>query len=134
MKLETKHPPLLTFSLASLTDIVLLLLIFFLLASTYIIQPGVKVELPTSVTAQVVEEKSIVVSVTKEGTVWVNEEKSSVEGMGALLRRLIISGGAQTVIFRADRNIPFQLVVQVMDRIRAAGGEKILIATVTEEE
>lgn len=134
MKLETKHPPLLTFSLASLTDIVLLLLIFFLLASTYIIQPGVKVELPTSVTAQVVEEKSIVVSVTKEGTVWVNEERSSVEGMGALLRRLIISGGAQTVIFRADRNIPFQLAVQVMDRIRAAGGEKILIATVTEEE
>lgn len=134
MKLETKHPPLLTFSLASLTDIVLLLLIFFLLASTYIIQPGVKVELPTSVTAQVVEEKSIVVSVTKEGTVWVNEERSSVEGMGAILRRLIISGGAQTVIFRADRNIPFQLAVQVMDRIRAAGGEKILIATVTEEE
>ncbi|MFN3821735.1 MAG: biopolymer transporter ExbD [bacterium] len=53
--------------------------------------------------------------------------------MGAILRRLIISGGAQTVILRADKGIPLELAVKVMDRIRTAGGERILIATVREE-
>ncbi|MBM3327793.1 MAG: biopolymer transporter ExbD [Calditrichaeota bacterium] len=133
MKLRFSHPPLSSFSLASLTDIVLLLLVFFLLASTYVIQPGIKVELPSSETAQVVDQKSIIITITRDGAVWVGDEKTTLDGVGALLRRQIISGTAQTIVIKADRTVSLETAVKVIDRIKAAGGERFLIATVREE-
>lgn len=134
VKLEPRHPPLTAFSLASLTDIVLLLLIFFLLASTYIIQPGIKVELPRSETSQVVEEKSLIVTIARDGAVWIGDEKSSLDGMGALLRRRIVSGSTETIVIKADRTVSLETAVRVIDRIKAAGGERFLIATLRENE
>ncbi len=133
MKLRQSHPPINTFSLASLTDIVLLLLIFFLLASTYVIQPGIKVELPPSETSQVVDQKSIIITITREGAVWIGSEKTTIEGIGALLRRQIVSGTAQTIVIKADRSVSLEILVKVIDRIKAAGGERFLIATIKEE-
>ena len=61
MKIRAENKVLDTFSFSSLTDIVLLLLIFFLLSSTFIIQPGIKVKLPVSDTAESTNEKSITI-------------------------------------------------------------------------
>jgi len=134
MKLEPEHPPLTTFSLASLTDIVMLLLVFFLLSSTYIIQPGIKVQLPPSETAQVVDEKSIVVTIGREGTVWVGDERTGMGALAVTLRRHIIHGAAQTIIINADRSVTLETTVNVIDRIKVAGGERFLIATMKEDQ
>lgn len=133
MKIDPSHTPQTSFSLASLTDIVLLLLIFFLLSSTYIIQPGIKVLLPRSDTAQVVDEKGIIVTIESSGTIWVNDEKTGLEGMASLLRRHIVHGASQTVIIRSDKKVYLETIVLAIDRIKAAGGERFLIATVREE-
>ncbi len=132
-RLEPKNPPLSTFSMASLTDIVMLLIIFFLLSSSYIIQPGVKVELPDSDTAQVVEEKNIVVAVTRENVVWVQNERTSVSRLAATLRPLIIHGSSQTIVIKSDKQVTLETAVRVIDQIKAAGGERFLIATTKEE-
>ncbi|MDP8228794.1 MAG: biopolymer transporter ExbD [Candidatus Electryoneaceae bacterium] len=133
MKLESKHPPLSTFSLASLTDIVMLLLVFFLLSSSYIVQPGVKIELPASTTAQVVEEESISVTISGEGVIYVQNERTRMEELSTELREHIINGASQTIIIRADRKVLLQTTVEVIDRIKTAGGERFLIATQPEE-
>lgn len=133
MKVEQKHPPITLFSLASLTDIVMLLLVFFLLSSTYIVQPGIKVELPQSETAQVIDEKSIIVSVTRDGTIWVQDERTGLGRLAAALRPFLIHGAAQTIIIKADRNVTLETTVKVIDRIKAAGGVRFLIATLPEE-
>ena len=73
MKFETESKLLSTFSFSSLTDIVLLLLIFFLLSSSFIIQPGIKVQLPRTDTAAVHSEKSIYVTVTRAGSIYLND-------------------------------------------------------------
>lgn len=134
MKLEIRHTPLSAFSLASLTDIVMLLLIFFLLSSAYIIQPGIKVQLPRSETSQVIDERSITVTITRDGAFWVGEERVGLEGLAAALQRRLVSGLNQTVVIRADRKVTLETAVQVIDRIKAGGGERFLIATVPEEE
>ncbi len=134
MKIEPQHSAISAFSLASLTDIVMLLLIFFLLSSTYIIQPGIKVSLPASETAQVVDEKSIVVTISRDGTVWVGDERTGLEGLAGTLRRQIVHGSSQTVIIKADKQVSLETAVRVIDRIKAAGGERFLIATMKEEE
>lgn len=134
MKLEPRNKHLSSFSLASLTDIVLLLLIFFLLSSTYILQPGIKVKLPRSETAKVIDERNIVVTITREGTIYVGNEHTGLGNLAALLRRHVIHGAAQTFVIKADRKVPLELAVSVIDRIKAAGGERFLIATTQEEE
>ena len=134
MKLEPQHKPVAVFSLASLTDIVLLLLIFFLLSSAYIIQPGIKVHLPRSETAQVIEEKNLIVTITDEGTIYVGNERTSLGSLAAEIRRHIIHGAAQTIVIKADRRVNLETAVSVIDRIKAAGGERFLIATVPEDE
>lgn len=131
-RLEPGHPPLTTFSMASLTDIVMLLVIFFLLSSSYIVQPGIKVELPDSETAQVVDEKNIVIAVTREGVVWVQNERTTVQRLAATLRPMIVHGASQTVVIKADKQVSLETAVHVIDQVKAAGGERFLIATVKE--
>ena len=134
MKFEPQNPPLSTFSLASLTDIVMLLLIFFLLSSTYIIQPGIKVEMPSSETSQVVDEKGIIVTISRDGTIWVGDERTGLDGLASTLRRQIVHGASQTVVIKSDKSVTLEMAVGVIDRIKAAGGERFLIATMRDEE
>jgi biopolymer transport protein ExbD len=134
MKVEPKNKPLSAFSMASLTDIVMLLLIFFLLSSSYIIQPGIKVQLPRSETAQVIEEKNVIVTITRDNTIYIGSERTSLGTLAANIRRHIISGGMQTIVINADKAVSLETAVSVIDAIKAAGGEKFLIATTREEQ
>jgi len=129
MKFETENKFLNTFSFSSLTDIVLLLLIFFLLSSSFIIQPGIKIQLPRTQTAAVHSEKSIYVTVTRAGSIYLNDNQISLGKLGAELRRFLVSGEKQVVVIRADKEVKLDLAVQVMDICKAAGAERFLIAT-----
>ena len=129
MKLKTHRTPMTTFTTISLTDIIFLLLIFFLLSSTFILQPGIKVQLPRTATTEISSEKSIVVSITKDGALFLNEDFVSIDQLGAKLRTMIIDVGNPILIIRADKNILLERVVEVMDRAKGAGAERFLIAT-----
>jgi biopolymer transport protein ExbD len=129
MKFETERKYLATFSFSSLTDIVLLLLVFFLLSSSFIIQPGIKVLLPKTRTAESHSEKSIYVTITKRGTVYLNDNQLSIGQLGAELRRFLISGEKQVVVIMADKELNLDMAVRVMDICKAAGAERFLIAT-----
>lgn len=129
MKFEMENKYLSSFSFSSLTDIVLLLLIFFLLSSSFIIQPGIKVQLPRTQTAAVHSEKSIYVTITRDGTIYLNDNQVPLGKLGAELRRFLVSGQKQVLVLRADKEVKLDLAVQVMDICKAAGAEKFLIAT-----
>ncbi|NOQ98207.1 MAG: biopolymer transporter ExbD [Calditrichae bacterium] len=129
MKFESESKFLSTFSVSSLTDIVFLLLIFFLLSSSFIIQPGIKVQLPRIEKAAVHSEKSIYITVTRAGSIYLNDNQVSLGKLGGELRRFIVSGEKQVIVLRADKEIKLNLAVQVMDVCKSAGAEKFLIGT-----
>jgi biopolymer transport protein ExbD len=133
MKFDSEKKFLNTFSFSSLTDIVLLLLIFFLLSSSFIIQPGIKVQLPRTESASVHSEKSIYITVTRAGSIYLNDEQISMGKLGAELRRFIVSGEKQVVVLRADKEVKLELAVQVLDICKSAGAEKFLIGTQSAE-
>lgn len=134
MKFETDNKFLNSFSFSSLTDIVLLLLIFFLLSSSFIIQPGIKIQLPRTKTTAVHSEKSIYITVTRAGSVYLNDNQVAVGKLGAELRRFLVSGEKQVIVIRADKDVKLDLAVQVMDICKGAGAEKFVIATRSAEE
>ncbi len=134
MRIETSRKHLTTFSFSSLTDIVLLLLIFFLLSSSFIIQPGIKVILPKTETADTHSEKSIYVTVTRPGTIYLNDVQVPFGQLGAELRRFLVSGEKQVVVIMADKEVNLETAVKVMDICKAAGAERFLIATQQSKE
>ena len=129
MKIKPQNKILDTFSFSSLTDIVLLLLIFFLLSSTFIIQPGIKVKLPVSDTAESTNEKSITVTLTKNGGIYLNQDKVSFNDLPARWNQLMAINPDQAVIIRADKGVTIERTVAILDIGKRVGASNFNIAT-----
>jgi len=134
MNLKVENKLLTTFSFSSLTDIVLLLLIFFLLSSTFIVQPGIKVKLPRSETTEMTSEKNIIISITRDGSYYLNEERATLSSLPALLQQKFAFGTEQVVVIKADRDVTLQSAVDVMDISKSVGFERFSIATEPKSE
>ncbi|MBI4418192.1 MAG: biopolymer transporter ExbD [Ignavibacteriales bacterium] len=129
MKFSIQHKPLSVFSYSSLTDIVFLLLIFFLLSSSFVLQTGIKVQLPKSATAEQQSQSQIVITVTADGRIYLNAEQISADALGARLAPLVTRDPDKMVIIKADQSVSLQSAVQVMDIAKGVGAQRLLIAT-----
>ena len=129
MKFQTQHKLLSIFSFSSLTDIVFLLLIFFLLTSSFVIQPGIRVQLPRAEAAERESQRHITITVTRNGELFLNDQQVTLETLGGRLQPLIGQNRDQVVIIRADQQVSLQMAVQVMDVAKGTGVSKLLIAT-----
>lgn len=130
MRFRASGPPLLTaFSYASLTDVVLQLLIFFLLSSAYVIQSGVKVQLPKAETGERGTKAQIVVSVNADGALFLNTKPVSREQLRDGVRTMLAEQTDPVVVIQADKSVSLQQAVEAMDIVKSAGGSKMLIAT-----
>ena len=134
MKIKSHREPLITFNFISLTDIIFLLLVFFLLSSTFVLQPGVKVQLPTTTTRDISSEKSIVISMAKNGTVYLNDNPVSMLELGAQLRQKVLDVGNPIVALRADKDVKIESLVEVMDISKQAGADRFIIVTSPKEQ
>lgn len=111
-------------SLAPMIDVVFLLLIFFMVSTTFVLRPGLQLELPASESTAQVSEDRWTITVTPEGNFYLNEEESSLE---ALQKRLEEDPKPTTV--RADRTLPHGLIVDVLDAVQQAGIEAVNVST-----
>jgi biopolymer transport protein ExbD len=113
-------------TLAGMTDIVLLLLIFFLLTSSFVPQMGIEVTLPQVDSSSPVEEQSVTVALTEDGTYYVN---GSPVPSSRLLQELRSAQTTQsTLILRADQGATIGQFATVASAARALD-MRILVAT-----
>ena len=130
MRFRESQPQFLTaFSYASLTDVVLQLLIFFLLSSAYVIQSGVKVQLPRAESSERDTKSQIVVSIDVEGRFYLNTHPVQPEALTAGVRALLRENRENVVVLQADKAVTLQKAVEAMDLVKAAGATRFLIAT-----
>ena len=129
MDFEPSRKRIVAFSAIGLTDIVLLLLIFFLLSSTYILQPGIRVDLPEAVVTETVDREFLTITISVAGGVYLNDEPVSLAELPARLQQALAAGAEKDIILRADENIPFKRAVEVMDIAKQVGGGRFLVAT-----
>jgi len=134
VKIKAHNEPITTFNTISLTDIIFLLLVFFLLSSTFVLQPGVKVQLPTTTTSDISSEKSIVISVAKDGTVYLNDNLVNKLELGAQLRQKVLDVGMPIIVLRVDKDLSMERLVEVMDISKMAGADRFVIATAPKEQ
>jgi biopolymer transport protein ExbD len=130
MRFKTENQILTMFSYTSMTDIVMLLLIFFLISSSFVTQPGIKVQLPKAETGETAAEGQIIVTLTEKGRIFVNSEQVTPDILGQKLSGLLGGTEKRVVVIRADRGVTLQNTVQVIDIAKAVGAERFMIATV----
>lgn len=129
MKIETTRKRMVAFSTISLTDIVLLLLIFFLLTSSFVVQPGIKVKLPKAATAQQDESNKIYLTVTDRERVYLNQQQVTRDELATGLRQLLSEDPSKLVVIRADKDLSLEATIRIVDIAKLAGAERFMIAT-----
>lgn len=129
MRLNQDNKLLTNFSVSSLTDIVMLLLIFFLLSSSFVTQPGIKVQLPKAETGETPNDRNIAITLTEKGQLFLNSEQVSLESIGQKLGMMVKADKERVVVIRADKNVTLQRTVQVIDIAKAVGATRFMIAT-----
>lgn len=133
MRFKTTSEPLSVFAYSSLTDIVMLLLIFFLLTSQFVIQTGVKVKLPGSKTNEQTIPSRLIVTLTSAGGIYVGSEEISIAELPGKLESAKQSQLEENVIIRADKTVPIELVIKVIDAAKSVGLDKFTIETEREK-
>ena len=125
---DDRMEPLTLFSQSSLTDIVLLLLIFFLLTSSFVANCGIKVDIPKAETGAQTEAQLITVAVTKDGQFYVDGEPTSSGMLASALREARGNKTQATLVLRADKDAIIDNAVRVMN-IAKALDLRIVMAT-----
>ena len=126
MGLESKHKVEPMFSMASMTDIIFLLLIFFMLTSSFITPSGLPVSLPSS-KSSTVEMQKVSVTVTKDLQFFVNAKKVTKATLMAELRQ-VLKPGQGIIVLHIDKSVPTEQLVYVAD-IATQLEAKVSIAT-----
>ncbi|MFA5144972.1 MAG: biopolymer transporter ExbD [Candidatus Omnitrophota bacterium] len=125
-RMELEHG-LKQIDIAPLIDIVFQLLIFFMLTSSFVIQPGIKVNLPKAITSEAVKSENIEILVTGENVTYLNGRVVTTQELQALLKQA--AKRDQTILIKADRRASLGRVVEVWDLARDLGITQINIAT-----
>ncbi len=118
MALKKRNKISAEFSMSSLTDIIFLLLIFFMLTSTLVSQNALNLKLPSS-SSKAVAPQSIAVSIEKQGRFYYNGKRMNLSEVESNLRNAVRSTQSNrdkiTISIVSERGTPIEYVVQVMD-------------------
>ncbi|VAW86197.1 Biopolymer transport protein ExbD/TolR [hydrothermal vent metagenome] len=116
--------------IAPLIDIVFLLLVFFMLTSTFLVPEAIELELPESTTAMVTEITPITVALNASGELALNGDPIQLDKLRLAMEPLIANNSDDVAItLKSDAHTEVQQLLRVMDEIRAAGGNNVALAT-----
>ena len=113
--------------IAPLIDMVFQLLIFFMLTSSFVMQPGIKVNLPRAVTSEVVKHENVEVAISSENVIYINGKVITTQELKTLLKQT--AGAKGSILIKADRRASLGRIVEVWDMCRDLGITQINIAT-----
>ena len=114
MALKRKNKVSASFSMSSMTDIVFLLLIFFMLTSTLVTTNALDLVLPKS-NAQTVKKQRVSVSINENFEYFIDKEMVELKYLEAQLMEKMTGQDEQVVILRVDKSVPLEHAVEVMD-------------------
>jgi biopolymer transport protein ExbD len=109
-------------------DIVFIMLIFFIVTTSFVKEAGIDVLKPKASNATSKPSANIFIAIKANGNVWMDKREVDIERVAANIERMIAEQPTDTVIIQADKEAKHGVVVKVMDAIKSAGIEKISIA------
>ncbi|WP_105200547.1 MULTISPECIES: ExbD/TolR family protein [unclassified Pseudoalteromonas] len=109
-------------------DIVFIMLIFFIVTTSFVKEAGIDVNKPEAAQATQKKNANIFIAIRSNGEIWMDKRQVDAERVAANIERLLAEQPTEIVIIQADKEAKHGVVVKVMDQIKAAGIDKISIA------
>ena len=115
-------------NMSPLIDLVFLLLIFFMVTTSFVRETGIDVQRPAASTATLTENGNILVAISKEGTLHFDGKKIDLRSLRSHITRALSENPEGAVVIVADKISYTGLVIQVMDQCRLAGAKRVSLA------
>lgn len=115
-------------NMTPLIDMVFILLIFFIVTTSFVKETGVDVSRPSAKTAVKKELANIMVAIKPNGEIWIDKRSVDIRAVRANIERLHAENPEGSVIILADKEAKSGLLIQVMDQARLAGVSNVSIA------
>ena len=113
-------------NLTPMLDVVFIMLIFFIVTTSFIKESGVEIERPESSAASPRPDTQVLVALTPEGAVWVDGDPVDAHRVGQKVAGMVSDDGG--VVIQADRDSTTGLLIEVMDQLKEAGVEQVAVA------
>jgi biopolymer transport protein ExbD len=117
-----------TIDIAPLLDMVFILLIFFVVTSTFTRETGVEVSKPQAQSASNLEKENILIAITRDGTIHIDERQVDLAGLSDVLKRILAKNPEREAVLIADKDAMTGKLVSVIDACTIAGVKKVSIA------
>ena len=120
-----------TLDLVPLIDVVFQLIIYFMVATTFILTPGISLLLPRSTTSEPVAMTRLVVTILSRDEIYLNKERYDLRGLDGRLRAIskVEKEKVKTIIIEGDSDVPYSLMVDVLDILRNRGFKGVNLRT-----
>ncbi|NWG92915.1 MAG: biopolymer transporter ExbD [Parvularculaceae bacterium] len=112
-----------------LMDIVFIMLIFFIVTSTFVKEPGVEIDRPEAQTAKVRKLASILIAVDAENKIWIDKDEVPIDTVRTVVQQLKQENPKGTAVVQVDRNADSRYLVEVLNQVKAAGIEDVAVST-----
>jgi biopolymer transport protein ExbD len=127
--------PTVTINLVPLIDVLLLIIIFFMITTTFKLTPGISLDLPSSTTAQNVKSSVLRIVAVSDNEIYVDKTRVDIAGLPALIKQRAGSGDSSGLkaVVEGDRGASYQLMVSVLDALRRGGIDSVGLRTRVEQ-
>ncbi len=129
MKLLDEKPKKAILNITPLIDVLFILIIFFTISSTFLEQPGLKLELPKAQSAQSQRVEKAVLYISSDAKLYLRDEEVTLAQLPQRLRSLMENLSEKSLIISADKSVHHGLVVQVMDIARNSKVQRLVVST-----
>ena len=124
---KTQYSSISEINITSLVDVMMVLLIIIMLTAPFI-QAGITVKLPKAKSTVIKETRGVIVAITKEGAIYLNNDKIDEEELAGALRNLKVAG-EERVFIRADEDVPYGVVMKVIGSVKEVGIDEVGMIT-----
>lgn len=126
--MKKEHQTLAEVNIIPLVDVVLVLLIIFMVTAPAM-HRGIDVQLPQAGGGAVATEEKLVVTITSDQQIYLNERQISLEDLQEMLQGLSLSKPDEVIYLRSDQSVPYGVVVNTISKIKEAGIQKVGLVT-----
>ena len=118
-------------NLTPMLDSVFIMLIFFVVTTSFVRESGIEVNRPSAQTAERRDHGNILIAISPNGEIWIDKRAVDIRAVRAVVERLVAENPEGGVIIQGDREAQIGLLVKVMDQVRKAGIVNVSIAATT---
>ena len=125
--IQRQRRPSIRMELSPLIDCIFQLLIFFMLSSTFL-TPAIQLTLPSATAGTSQNELEIIITLSEEGDVYLNNTKTSLISLMSELQRMLTESNHKSVTIRGDQNMPYSAFLDALDIAKRSGAVHVNVA------